>query len=222
MSLRKILLLICTLLLLACNKNTPEETTETEEKKAEEQLEQQLKAEAKAKEAAGKATLVSTTEYLPVCERTEAVKKEILKKSDKTDCTAVTKEDLQAIVSFSLYRKKTSILKAGDFSGFSSLKKLYLSSNHLKTLPANIFSGLSTLEYLGLGNNQLTSLPANIFSGLSSLKELSLTLNPFSSLPTNIFSDLVSLEKLYLHRVPLSEENKTQLEEALPNVHIRF
>lgn len=218
MFLIRILLLIGTLFLLACEKNTPEETTDEETNRRE----QQLKAEAQAQEAAGQTTLVSATAFLPVCERTEAVQKEILEESDKEDCANVTKEDLQAIVSFSLYRKKVASLKVGDFSGFSSLEWLFLSSNQLKTLPENIFAGLSTLEKLSLASNQLTSLPINIFAGLDSLEELVLSINPFSSLSPNLFSSLSSLKTLHLFRVSLSEENKTQLEEALPNVRIRY
>ncbi|MEN7550548.1 leucine-rich repeat domain-containing protein [Rapidithrix thailandica] len=65
-----------------------------------------------------------------------------------------------------------------------NLKKLYLSHNHITSIPDEI-QGLTSLQVLELNENKLTSLP-EVVGNLSSLHELQLYGNGLTSLPENI------------------------------------
>ena len=78
-------------------------------------------------------------------------------------------------------------LRAGDFSGLSSVTTLFLDRTPLTTLPVGLFSGLSSLINLDLSHSQLASLPVGVFSGLTSWN-LNVTEN--KSLPVGVFSHL--------------------------------
>ena len=110
----------------------------------------------------------------------------------------VTEAHLNAITELNLSNKSITSLKAGDFSGLSSLRTLYLNDNQLTNLPENVFSGLSSLRDLYLNGNRLTSLPTDLFSGLSSLRQINLHTNRLTNLPADIFSGLSSLTQLFL------------------------
>ena len=64
------------------------------------------------------------------------------------------------------------------FSDLSSLQRLDLAANALRSLSADIFSGLSSLQRLDLRFNALETLPADAFSELPSLQRLNLSGNP--------------------------------------------
>ena len=96
----------------------------------------------------------------------------MLAKAKKETCEQMTDQDLQAIVKLDLSGKNITQLKANDFSGLTSLERLYLNDNKLQSLPVGLFSGLTALQGLFLSNNHLVSLPEGLFSGLSSLQGL--------------------------------------------------
>ena len=170
-----------------------------------------------------------------VCDRTEQVKNKILAKLEKTDCSAVTAEDLKSFVVLSLYNSNIVSLKAGDFAGLvtlktlyithnqltvlpeglfeglSKLKTLYLSSNHLSSVPEGIFGPLVSLQRLSLDNNQLTILPEGVFAGLKYVEKVDLGHNRLPFLPEGIFGPLVSLKKLSLVDNALSEQEKQRI-----------
>ena len=140
-----------------------------------------------------------------ICDRTEAVKKIILEKIGKQDCSKVTDKDLKTIISLdfggsSITNLFLPELKVGDFSGLTSLQELDISDNFLSKLPKGIFSGLTSLRKLSCSRNDLNILQEDVFSGLTSLQELNLSGNYFSSedLPKGIFLGLTSLRNLDL------------------------
>ena len=167
--------------------------------------------------------------FLSVCERTPQVRDAIMEKIAHLDSSIECGDDdfialaLSEIAYLDLEEQSAATsLKAGDFSGLSSLWHLDLRENQITSLPEGIFSGLSSLVNLNLSANQITSLPEGVFSGLSSLKTLNLSYNKISllegvfsslssleilglsynqitSLPEGIFSGLSSLEILYLN-----------------------
>ena len=147
----------------------------------------------KVAEAAGqKATTRS------ICDRTILVQDALLDKAGKKDCEQMTDQDLQAIIALDLSEKSVEELKANDFSGLTSLQRLYLDRNNLASLPEGIFSGLTSLQSLSLNGNSLGNLSEGIFSGLISLQRLDLDHNNLANLPLGIFSGLTSLWWLYL------------------------
>ena len=152
-------------------------------------------------------------EVVDICDRTPEVETAILAALPHNDCSAVTSAELAGIGfaippyvgrSIDLSGMGITSLQAGDFSGLSSLTRLWLYNNDLKSLPSGVFSGLSSLEYLGLYNNDLTDLPEGVFSALSSLEYLGLQNNDLTSLPAGVFSALSSLTRLYLERNALT------------------
>ena len=147
-----IVIFSCLFLLLGCNteKEEKREGLSEEEKTQLEQEEAQLRAKAKAAEKAGTATLTL------ICDRTEQVKKAILEQAQKTDCSQVTVENLQAIVRLDLNSQGIKELKANDFEGLNALQVLDLSNNDLKSLSPNQFEGLNALVGLDLSYNNLS------------------------------------------------------------------
>ncbi len=93
-----------------------------------------------------------------------------------------------------------SNLKAGDFSGLSSIEGIYLSFNELTSLPPGIFGGLASLNTLTLHSNPIESLPVDVFAGLTSLERLALELgeNYPGNLVARLFAGLTSLRELRL------------------------
>ena len=148
-----------------------------------------------------------------ICNRTPEVETALLAELSHDDCSAVTSAELAGIGfttppyvgrSIDLRDMGITSLQAGDFSGLSSLTRLFLHDNDLTDLPEGVFSGLSSLEYLSLYNNDLTDLPEGVFSGLSSLEYLGLYNNDLTSFPESV-SGLSSLITLSLSRNDLTD-----------------
>lgn len=137
-----------------------------------------------------------------ICDRTPAVRDEILKSLGSTDCEAVTGAQLAGIQT--LRPRGVERLRSDDFRGLRNLEVLNLSENELTSLPSDIFRGLSRLHELRLSFNRLRALSSDVFSGLSRLKLLLLSANDLTALPPGLFSGLSSLETLYLDRNSLS------------------
>lgn len=131
-----------------------------------------------------------------ICNRTEQVRTQILVKANKTDCSALTKEDLKITV-FNLANQNLVSLKPGDFEGLS-LSTLQLNNNNLNTLPEGVFTGLKNLRRLELGHNQIITLPNGIFEHLTKLRTLNINNNQLSTLPEGVFYGLKNLERLNL------------------------
>ena len=113
-------------------------------------------------------------------------------------------------------------LSTGIFNGLAKLRKLDLSINKLSTLPAGAFNGLINLQELNLGDNKLCSLPKGIFKDLANLRELCLYDNQLRVLPAGIFNGLASLRRVELENNQVSEENKKELRDTLPDVRLSF
>ena len=134
-----------------------------------------------------------------VCDRTPAVRDEILEEVDGvTDCADVTVAHLNGITGFlNLSGRSLNSLQSDDFADLSGVTVLWLSNNSLSDLPASVFAGLTGLRQVYLTNNALSGLPANIFNGLASLEWIYLGGNPsLRSLPEDIFDGLSGLYHL--------------------------
>jgi len=155
-------------------------------------------------------------EFLHVCDRTEEVKNEILKQVEKTDCSEVTKEDLESIVELQFFTAASikgeippllpdGVVKEGDFSGLTSLKTLALGRNPISELPDKIFYGLSSIERLSCSRCQLTSLPEGLLNNLTTLIAVDFGFNQLSSLPEGLLNGLVNLQEIWLTKNQFSE-----------------
>ena len=143
-------------------------------------------------------------EFLSVCDRTPYVRAAIMEQIIKVDPSIeCNDEDLTSLIlseikTLRIHGTGMNSLKAGDFSGLSTLTTLDLSYNKIKSLPVGIFSRLFALTTLDLSYNKIESLSADTFSGLSALKYLDLRGNRIESLSSDPFSDLFALTHLYL------------------------
>ncbi|MDE2927995.1 MAG: leucine-rich repeat domain-containing protein [Acidobacteriota bacterium] len=164
-------------------------------------------------------------QIVAVCDRTPEVRDEIVKLvPEVSDCADVTEAHLAAIEGEFFHGGWNYILgdwaggpfpvraappqveelRAGDFSGLSSLEVLYLDRTPLASLPVGVFAGLSSLKELHLERTQLSTLPVGVFAGLSSLRYLNLFQSQLRILPEGVFSGLSSLKGLYLFQNQLS------------------
>ncbi|CAJ2377192.1 MAG: hypothetical protein IBGAMO2_50011 [Arenicellales bacterium IbO2] len=131
---------------------------------------------------------IRATPLTGVCDRTAAVRDEIVRQSRAAGCAAVTADQLQAIRIVNLPNKTIASLKANDFAGMGGLQTLALERNQIQTLPANLFAETPKLSLLKLHANALTALPANIFAGLGELAAVHLNDNSLATLPVDIFA----------------------------------
>lgn len=98
----------------------------------------------------------------------------------------------------------------------STLNRLFLDTNYLKTLPEGVFRTLGNLTYLNLSQNNLGYLPETVFSKLANLEEINLAKNPIRRFPIGAFRDNTKLQNLMLIQNEfLSEENLPDLSQNL-------
>ena len=165
-----------------------------------EELEAELLKLAQEAEAAGKAKPPA----ISVCDRTKEIQDLILLKVKKTDCKAVTDQELSSITTVVLEEPVT--LKVNDFSGFTSLGILMViklgtldDSGRLQNtvLSADLLSDLTSLEMLFLAG-KVEALPSGLLSGLTSLERVSLDFY-LDDVPADLFSGLVNLREIELY-----------------------
>ena len=148
--------------------------------------------------------VITPSDGMNICDRTEAVRDAIVDGSPAAVCTDVTDSDLASITSLDLSGGVVTTLQSGDFAGLTALTSLNLSgdlfnqANRLSALPADIFAGLTALQTLNLSNNNLTTLDANQFAGLTMLTSLNLTSNSLAALDAGQFTGLTMLTDLNL------------------------
>ena len=143
-------------------------------------------------------TVIEPGNPSPICDRTAAVRNEILEVLGTTDCATVTDTQLASISRLSLENRGITSLESGDFAGLAGLLRLHLYGNQLTGLPSDVFSELPSLKVLLMSYNKLASLPRSVFSGLTRLQELNFSHNRLTSLPSGLFSGLSSLMWLYV------------------------
>lgn len=107
-------------------------------------------------------------------------------------------ENLTMLEFIDLSRNRISLLKCSDFANLKHLKKLYLYSNIIHSLPGCIFKDLSNLEILKMGSNKILTIDTAFINGLPSLKELQVTYNKLSILKKGSFKGLSNLRTLDL------------------------
>jgi len=139
-------------------------------------------------------------------------------------------------------RARLTEIPAEVFTAFPNLVELNLSRNQLKTLPATI-SLLKNVKRLIVDRNKLAALPPEI-GQMESLQELILNRNELSTLPkeigklTNLYlidlwsnniddlpksmKEMKNLKEVDLRVIDMSNEQKDELQEMLPNVKVHL
>ena len=187
-SLYFLIILFCFVNLYGCGGSKDDELQAALDKNKE--LEAQLLKKAQEAEATGKAKPPAVS----VCNRTPEMQEIILFKVKKTDCKAVTDQDLLAIKTIKS-GKRLSALRAEDFSGLSSLVVLDIDFTRLN-LSAGLFSHLISLEILILDGFSAV-LTSGLLSGLSSLEIIDFDFDT-ADIPEDLFSGFISLRRLTL------------------------
>jgi Leucine-rich repeat (LRR) protein len=129
-----------------------------------------------------------------------------------------------------LYLYKNQILPTANmFAGLSNLLVLGLSGNGITQIPAGTFNGLGQLTTLQLDNNRLFELTPGVFNGLTNLKIINLRGDKanggnqsLTKIAPEVFDGLPNLQEVHLQEVPISDENKKQLQSRFPNVRFNF
>ena len=139
-----------------------------------------------------------------LCSRTPQVRDEIMAEvrlgtmGQIADCADVTTAHLNHVADLSIYDADLTSLQEIDFSGLSSMRRLWLQNNPLNELPRGVFGGLSNLEILALDGLSLNALPQGVFRGMNDLEDLSLEKNSLTALPLGIFQGMGNLRRLDL------------------------
>ena len=151
-----------------------------------------------------------TTINPPLSERTPQVRDGIVAAAGADSVGDVTATHLAAITFLDLSSKSISSLKAGDFSGLTSLTTLELSYNY-SISDISVLENLTALTTLGLNSNSLSDISA--LENLTALTTLGLNNNSLSDI--SALENLTALTKLSLSSNSLSDisalENLTAL-----------
>ncbi len=139
-----------------------------------------------------------------ICDRTQQVKEELLKRLKKSDCHKIIAKELQSINRLNLKSKGIASLKADDFAGLVNIENIDLSYNAIEHLPVGVFQGLIYLTDVTLTHNRLSSLPVGVFQGCVHLRHIKLDYNNLANLSVGVFQGLTLIENLYLDNNQLS------------------
>ena len=145
-----------------------------------------------------RATSLSATGPMPVCDRTPEVVAELIRQTGKSRCSEVTAGDLAQVTLVDLRQKEVTALKPGDFNDLPKLTKLVLSQNRISELHPDLFQNLPNLHNIRINDNQLTEIDPLTFRNLPNMRVISAQNNQLSNINVNLFSDLPDLVYLSL------------------------
>src|SRR5262249_23239401 len=131
------------------------------------------------------AAAVRSETFLPVCERTNAVKL-FLEEATRKSCDAITEQDLQPILRVAVPDKRITVFKDGDFSGLPNLEILNIKGNPFQHLQPGLLAGLPKLKTLVIFRTGLTELPEDFLESNPEIAFLHMFGNPFTTLPESV------------------------------------
>ena len=134
--------------------------------------------------------------FLPVCERTEAIQKE-LEVLVKKPCGEMTEADLAAIKRVAVPERGVSVLKAEDFSGMPNLEIINLIGNPLERLPEGLTKELRNLRTFAMFDTPIRFLPHDFLEGNEKMENLHIFANGnLKSLSVSMLSRLEAMQNL--------------------------
>lgn len=134
-------------------------------------------------------------EFLPVCERTPAVR-DFLSKGLEKSCDAITEADLATIKRVAVPDENISLFKVGDFSGLPNLEILNITSNPIVELQEGLFAGLPRLKTLVVFSTKIKQLPDDFLVGLDQLENIHIFDNPFRTISESVFVRLAAIKTM--------------------------
>jgi hypothetical protein len=131
--------------------------------------------------------------FLPVCERTEPVKKNLEAQLKKT-CDLITEADLLTLKRVAVQNAGVKEFKTDDFTGLKNLEILNIRSNPNVELPEGMFKDLGNLKTLVIiANTQMRHFPDDFLADTPLMEHLHVFRLAVRSLSESV---LVRLENL--------------------------
>jgi len=138
---------------------------------------------------------VAQAAFLPVCERTEPVKK-FLEQTVRKTCENITAEDLAAVKRVAVGHTKIAEFKVDDFSGLTNLEILNIRSNPFTTLPEGLFTDLVHLKTLVIISASLRYYPDDFLEHNPEIENLHIFGNKVRSISESVFRRLENARSL--------------------------
>ena len=109
------------------------------------------------------------------------------------------------ITTLDLANNEISEIGAGNFTGLSSVNRLYLSKNRITHIDDNAFLPCAALTTLRLNENQLKAMPATLGPNTPNMKQLNIRENPHCVIEESWFRPFRSLEQLLMENIGMRE-----------------
>jgi len=154
--------------------------------------------------------------FLPVCQRTEQVRRNLEKQIKKT-CQDIGEIDLLSLNRVAVERG-ISNFKRDDFSGLKNLEILNIRSNRYTELPEGLFDDLGNLKTLVIIATRLRHYPDDFLNKTPFLENLHVFRNPVRSMSESLFVRLENMKNLKVIDVDdeLQEAEKLRLRKIFP------
>lgn len=133
--------------------------------------------------------------FLPVCDRTPAVKEFLVLTAKKT-CETITAADLATIKRVTVAGKNISQFKVDDFSGLTGLEILNIRSNPFTELPEGFFKDLGSLKTLVIIGGALRHYPDDFLEHTPLIENLHTFRIGVRSLSESVLSRMEGLKHL--------------------------
>lgn len=160
---------------------------------------------------------LSSAAFLPVCERTLAVKQNLETQLAKP-CADILEVDLLTLKRVAVNRKGITVLKKDDFSGLKNLEILNIRANLFTELPEGLFDDLGNLKTLVLFGSPLRHFPDDFLAKTPLMENLHIFRNPLRSISESVMVRLEGLQNIKVIDVDdeLQEAEKARLLRIFP------
>ena len=156
-------------------------------------------------------------DFLPVCQRTAAVKTALEQLTQKT-CDAIGESDLANIPRVTVAGKGIKAFNADDFTGLKGLEILNIRSNPYTEFPLGLLRDLAHLKTLVIISTSLTTYPEDFLAYNPEIENLHAFRNKVTRIPEAV---LRTLEKAHNLKVidfdrKLGDAEKARLSQIFP------
>lgn len=132
---------------------------------------------------------VAQAAFLPVCQRTPAVKK-FLEQTLRKTCENITPEDLLTVKRIAVGHQNISQFQADDFTGLTNLEILNIRSNPYTTLPEGLMRDLIHLKTLVIISAALRYFPDDFLEHNPEVTHLHIFNTGLKSISESVFQRL--------------------------------
>jgi hypothetical protein len=133
--------------------------------------------------------------FLPVCDRTPAVK-DALEKLVLKPCANIEALDLAKINRVAVNNRNIAAFKSDDFTGLTGLEILNIRSNPYTELPEGLLNDLVNLKTLVIIGTSLRHYPDDFLSHNPNIENIHVFRNPVRTISESYFSTLQKAKNL--------------------------